>query len=134
LLARANQLRAQRRWGLAESTYRQVLRSGATDKQRYVALVAAASIALQHLGRPAQAAELYQRALGLFPNGELSEEALVGSAESYRALHRPEAELAALLRLSAQYPDSLRAPTTQRRLAQLELIEADRAVPSDDAP
>jgi tetratricopeptide (TPR) repeat protein len=120
LLARANTMRAQRRWAAAERDYRKALRSGATDAQRYVALVAAASLALTHRHRPLQALELYKNALALSPDGPLSEEARYGVAESYRALGDEMAEAAALNELVTEHPESWLAKGARRRLAELK--------------
>ena len=119
LLASANALRAQRRWVLAERHYRQALGEGAADQQRYVALVAAASINVQHLGRPERALEQFRRALALRPNGELSEEAQLGVAECQRALGDAQAERLTLQRFAAAHPHSWMMESVTHRLAEL---------------
>lgn len=120
LLARANALRAQRRWAAAEHVYRKVLSAGASAEQRYVALVAAASLALQHLAKPARALALYRSALALRPSGDLSEEAEFGVAECQRALGDTTSELASLRKFSVDHPDSWLIDSVKRRLAQLD--------------
>jgi tetratricopeptide (TPR) repeat protein len=67
LLARANALGAERGWAAAERAYPRLLSASASDPQRDVALVAAASLTLQHLGKPAQALAHYRSALTLMP-------------------------------------------------------------------
>jgi tetratricopeptide (TPR) repeat protein len=126
LLARANALRAKRRWVAAETTYRQVIAPAASEQQRYVALVAAASISLQHLNKAARALSQYRSALALIPNGTLSEEALYGSAECYRALANAAAERKALDQLIAEYPTGLLTESAKRRIAELEAAAAER--------
>ncbi|MEY4579963.1 MAG: hypothetical protein RL701_4666 [Pseudomonadota bacterium] len=121
LLARANAMRAERRWAAAERLYTRALGAGATEQQRYVALVAAASLALQHTGKPSRALSLYRRALNLFPNGDLSEEARYGVAESQRARGDTEAEIVALRTFVSAYPQSLQTPTARKRLTSLEM-------------
>jgi predicted Zn-dependent protease len=85
-----------------------------------VALVAAASITLQHLDKPARALALYRSALALMPRGELSLEAQYGIAQCQRALGDRAAERAALQQLRAQHPDSWFVDDVERRLAELE--------------
>lgn len=120
LLAHANALRAQRRWSAAERLYREALGTGANAEQRYVALVASASINLQHLGRPARALAGYQGALALRPRGDLSEEALFGVAQCQRALGNRDAERRALEQLIAEHPDSSWLDAARRRRAELQ--------------
>lgn len=119
LLAHANALRAQRRWVAAEHLYREARGSAATELQRYVALVASASLSLQHLGKPARALALYRSALALMPNGDLEEEAEFGMAECYRALGDTSAELAVLQQFSVDHPDSWIIESVRQRLAVL---------------
>jgi tetratricopeptide (TPR) repeat protein len=119
LLARANALRAERRWAAAERAYRKVLSAGASEQQRYVALVAAASLTLQHLGKPAHALALYRSALTLVPKGDLTEEAEFGVAECYRTLGDTTHERAALDRFASDHPDSWLIDGVRRRLAEL---------------
>lgn len=128
LLARANALRAKRRWVGAESTYRQVLAARASEQQRYVALVAAAAIALQHLDKPGRALSLYQSALALMPHGNLNEQALYGLADCYRALENPAAELKTLQRLSAEHPAGLLTESAKRRVATLTADAAQQGL------
>lgn len=124
LLARANTLRAQRRWPAAERSYRQVAATSASEQQRYVALISAAAIALQHLDKPARALKQYQTALALMPYGNLNEEALFGIAECHRALANQAAELEALRRLSDQHPSGVFTATAKHRRAELEAARA----------
>lgn len=119
LLERANALRAQRKWSAAERLYVRALSAGATEQQRYVALVAAASLALSHSGKPERALSFYSRALTLAPKGDLSEEARYGVAESYRALHDEPAETAALRTFVAAYPQSFHVSAARQRLQAL---------------
>jgi len=120
LLARANALRAERRWAAAERAYRKVLSAGASDQQRYVALVAAASLTLQHLGKPSHALALYRSALTLMPKGDLTEEAEFGVAECYHSLGDTTHERAALRQFAADHPDSWLIDGVHRRLAELD--------------
>lgn len=121
LLERANALRAQRRWATAERLYVRAIGAGASTQQRYVALVAAAALALQHTQKPERALSLYLRALALVPHGDLSEEARYGVAESHRALGNDVAEVAALRMFVSSYPQSLQTPAARARLTALAL-------------
>lgn len=123
LLARANAWRAKRRWRAAERLYRQVAAAGVSEQQRYVALVAAAELSLEHLGRPARALTQYQAALALMPGGILDEQALYGVAQCQRALDHPAAELRALQRLGEAHPRGMFSSAATPRRLQLEASE-----------
>jgi tetratricopeptide (TPR) repeat protein len=96
LLARANQLRAQRRWRAAEALYLRVLAEQAGVQPSSTAALAAAELRLSQLGRPEGALALFERALSLQPDGPLAEQARHGIALSYRALGDRAGETRAL--------------------------------------
>jgi tetratricopeptide (TPR) repeat protein len=119
LLAEANRLRGQRRFGDADRAYRLVIRTEPRGREAYVARIASASLKLEHLGDPAGAARLYRQALGAGSSGALAAEAQYGLARSYRRLGQAEAESRALALVVSRYPSSAYASAAQRRLAEL---------------
>lgn len=122
LLARANALRAKTQWRAAQTLYLRVLGAEATNRERCVAMLAAASLAVEHTGTPRQGLALYRRALTLDASGELAEEARVGMARASRALGDGETEAAALRELLARHPKSVWAPQAKRRLEELAAL------------
>jgi len=119
LLRAANQKRRQRRWAEADALYRRVVREFPGTAPAYVALVAQASLHLEHLHDARGALGLYRTALRKHPDGALREEADYGVAEAYRALGRPAAERRALGGFLREHPDSAMAPRATRRLDEL---------------
>jgi hypothetical protein len=117
-LARANRLRAGRRWAEAADAYATVMARG-DARSRYVAALARATLLLDRLHQPSQALRLYQLALSLDPAGSLLDEALYGVAASARALGDGPTERAALERLLASRPSSPLGPSASRRLSEL---------------
>jgi tetratricopeptide (TPR) repeat protein len=120
LLARANQLRAQRRWRDAERAYRTVFRQHRGTPESYSAMVAAASLELEHLNGPREALRLYRQALAARPSGALAAEARYGIAAAYRKLGNREQEREALREFISKHPTSLRKTRAQTRLDSLE--------------
>jgi tetratricopeptide (TPR) repeat protein len=120
LLREANRLRAERRWADAERTYARVFEEARGSDEAYAATVAAASLRLERLGRPAQALELYERALAERPAGALAEEAALGVAECRRALGDAAGEAEALRRFLDGWPTSPMIGQVRARLVELE--------------
>jgi hypothetical protein len=118
LLHLANQRRAQRQWREAQSLYRRVEREYASSESAYVAMLADASLRLEHLHDARGALGLYRTALAKGP-GSLREEAGFGVAESYRALGQKKAESQALESFVAAHPDSPMTPRARERLEEL---------------
>ena len=118
LLARANQLRGQRRWREAAAAYQAVIAGAPDSHGAYVAMLARAELLLDHLGHPAEALGLFQRALAE-PSGVLTEEAHYGIASSYRALGDVENERRALNVFLAAHPHSLMRASAAARLGEL---------------
>ncbi|HVR64336.1 MAG TPA: tetratricopeptide repeat protein [Polyangia bacterium] len=118
LLSRANQLRAQRRWHEAAAAYQAVVAGSSETHAAYVAMLARAELLLDHLGRPAEALGLFERALAE-PSGVLTEEARYGLAACYRALGDVENERRALNAFLAAHPHSLMRASAAARLGEL---------------
>lgn len=119
VMALANQRRKERAWREADALYRRVAARFVGTDAAIVAMVASATLHLEHLGDPRGALTGYQRALAARPGGALAEEARWGIAEARRALGDPAAEAAALRAFLAAHPDAALAPAARRRLGAL---------------
>lgn len=119
LLLLANRLRARREWRAAAQTYERIVARDDASDERYVAVVALASLQLEHLDRPRSARRLYQTALRLRPTGALSEEASYGVASTYRVEGRDAEERRALEAYLAAHPSGLLVAQARARLASL---------------
>ncbi len=119
VMALANQRRKERAWREADALYRRVAARFVGTDAAIVAMVASATLHLEHLGDPRRALTGYQRALAARPGGALAEEARWGIAEARRALGDPAAEAAALRAFLAAHPDAALAPAARRRLGEL---------------
>ncbi len=119
VMALANQRRKERAWREADALYRRVAARFVGTDAAIVAMVASATLHLEHLGDPRGALTGYQRALAARPGGALAEEARWGIAEARRALGDPAAEAAALRAFLAAHPDAALAPAARRRLGEL---------------
>jgi hypothetical protein len=119
LLARANRLRAGRRWREAERSYREVMRAHPGSAQAYSATVAAAALRLEQLVDPRGALRLYEQARRQRPRGHLAQEVLFGVAECHRALGADAAEARALRAFLAAHP---RGPMAARARARLDAL------------
>ncbi len=108
-------------WNCAAAEYRQIIRdypSGAESASAYISL---AKIELRRLGRPEKALRYFSAYKTRLPKGPLTEEAILGIAESHRALHNPEKEAAALNELLTRFPKSASASTAEARLQKIRL-------------
>jgi tetratricopeptide (TPR) repeat protein len=123
LFARANALRAARRWRDADRLYAQIADAHPDTSTAQVALVASADLHLDHLRDPRGALTRYRSALSAAPRGALAEEARWGVAQAHRALGDRAAETQALADFLARHPDSPLAERARSRLA------ADRSGP-----
>jgi len=120
LLERANRLRAEHRWRAAERLYTRVFSGHPAVLQARSAMVAAASLRLEHLNDARGALRLYQRVVGeTAATGDLAEEALWGVAEAHRVLGNTAAETKTLERFLSAYPNSVLAPRARQRLAAM---------------
>jgi hypothetical protein len=115
LLARANELRAARRWKDAAQAYERVLAVHPSSPEVYAAEVAAADLHLDQLHDPRGALRLYRGVHG----GPLAEQVLWGIARSTRALGDESAEASALKEYLARYPAGLSAAAARSRLTEL---------------
>jgi tetratricopeptide (TPR) repeat protein len=119
LLQKANRLRTVGKFRESALTYTTVSDRYPKTLSAYVAQVAAASIELEHLGRPARARKLFERALREHPEGALDLEARQGLATALRDLGETEAEidvLRALIELHNGSPAARRAGVRLKEL------------------
>ncbi|HEX6240203.1 MAG TPA: hypothetical protein VFZ61_04900 [Polyangiales bacterium] len=119
LLQRANQLRAGGRFQSAAETYAQVYERYPRSLSAYAAQIAAASIELEHLGKPQHARKLFEGALASQPRGALDLEARQGLALSLRDLGRDRDEADALRALIRIHPETPAARRAEARLKEL---------------
>jgi hypothetical protein len=120
LLASANAARASHRWRQADALYARVVSGGAPELAVQAALVASASLHLEHLGDPAGAVRRFRAALAAGPRDALAEDARWGLAESTRAAGDPDAEAAALEDFLAHHAGSPRAARARARRGELK--------------
>jgi tetratricopeptide (TPR) repeat protein len=119
LLQKANQLRAEGRFQAAAETYAHVYERYPRSLSAYAAQVAAASLELEHLGRPLRAQKLFESALHAHPTGALDLEARQGLALSLRDLGKRHEEVRALRALIAAHEASPAARRAEARLKEL---------------
>lgn len=115
LLAEANAARKRKAWKEADALYARVVDEHAGTAAAQIALVASATLHLEHLEDPRGAVKRFQKALA----GPVAEEARYGLAEAYRALGDDAAEAAALTDFLRHHPDSPLAERARKRRAQL---------------
>ena len=118
LLREANRLRANRRWDEAAALYRRV--ADARSEESTTAMLALASLRLEHQNDGREARRLYRAVIDAQPNGPLAEEARWGLAMACRALGDGESEHAALDEFLARHPSSPFVPKAERRRAELD--------------
>jgi hypothetical protein len=118
LLAEANAARAAHRWHDADALYARVA-GGEPGLAAQTALVASASIRLEHLGDPAGAARGFRAALAAGPRDALAEDARWGLAEVARVTGDTAAERRALDDFLARHAGSPRAPRARARRIEL---------------
>jgi tetratricopeptide (TPR) repeat protein len=119
LLQRANRLRAEGRFQSAADTYAQVYERYPRSLSAYAAQVAAASIELEHLGKPDHARKLFESALRSHPKGALDLEARQGLSLSLRDLGRDRDEVSSLRALIRDHGESPAARRAEARLKEL---------------
>jgi tetratricopeptide (TPR) repeat protein len=119
LLQTANQQRQQGRWRDAERTYRRVSIIYPKSPSAYVALIAAASIRLEHLDDARGALTLYNQALQIDPRGSLDIEARMGIARVWQRLEKREREIKSLRHILRKYDSG---PMVQQAKQRLEVI------------
>jgi tetratricopeptide (TPR) repeat protein len=119
LLQRANRLRAEGRFQSAADTYAQVYERYPRSLSAYAAQVAAASIELEHLGKPDHARRLFESALRSHPKGALDLEARQGLSLSLRDLGRDHDEASSLRALIRDHGESPAARRAEARLNEL---------------
>lgn len=119
LLGEANAKRAEKKWRESDALYEKVVQRAPKSLAAQTALVASASLRLEHLGDPKGAAQRFRRALALAPTGALAEDARWGLAEAARASHDDKTEAAALDAFLAHHPQSPLAERAKARRAEL---------------
>jgi len=120
LLAAANAARAAHRWREADTLYGRVGSSAPGELAAQAALVASASLHLEHLGDPAGAVRRFRAALAAGSRDALAEDARWGLAEAARALDDAAAERRALDDFLAHHAGSVHAAQARARRAALE--------------
>lgn len=119
LLQRANRLRAEGRFQSAADTYAQLYERYPRSLSAYAAQVAAASIELEHLGKPEHARKLFESALRAHPKGALDLEARQGLSLSLHDLGRDRDEASSLRALIRDHGESPAARRAEARLEEL---------------
>jgi len=119
LLAEANAARSAHRWRDADALYARVASGEPAGLAAQTALVASASIHLEHLGDPAGAARRFRAALAAGPRAALAEDAHWGLAEVARVTGDSAAERRALDDFLAHHAGSPRAPRARARRIEL---------------
>ena len=119
LLGEANAKRAAKQWRESDALYARVVRIAPKSLAAQTALVASASLHLEHLGDPKGAAQRFRRALALAPSGALAEDARWGLVEAARASGDAAGEAAALDEFLAHHPRSPLASRAKARRAEL---------------
>jgi hypothetical protein len=117
LLAEANAQRAAHAWKAADALYARVVASSPKGLAGQTALVASATLHLEHLGDPAGAEKRFRSALA--HSSSLAEDARWGVAECERARGDTAAERRALDDFLAHHASSPIAPRARARLAEL---------------
>jgi hypothetical protein len=119
LLAEANAKRAAKQWRESDALYARVVERSRNSLAAQTALIASASLHLEHLGDPKGAAQRFRRALAMAPSGALAEDARWGIAEAARATNDRAAEADALDDFLAHHPSSPLASRAKARRAEL---------------
>ncbi|HEY5923474.1 MAG TPA: hypothetical protein VIV11_17460, partial [Kofleriaceae bacterium] len=119
LLGEANAKRAAKQWRESDALYARVVERSQNSLAAQTALIASASLHLEHLGDPKGAARRFRRALAMAPSGALAEDARWGIAEAARANNDRTAEADALDDFLAHHASSPLASRAKARRAEL---------------
>ena len=109
-----------RDWECAASRYREITKKYSHRPESASVLISLAKVELRHLRQPKEALAHYSNYLQVLPNGPLAEEALLGTAESYRRLGLEAQEKDNLRSFLKRFPNSSLAGKARFRLNQLE--------------
>ncbi|MFO8071552.1 MAG: FecR domain-containing protein [Polyangia bacterium] len=120
LLARAQSLRAERRWKDAAGAYSELIRRFPRAGEARSALISLGTIQLAHLERPRAALGRFERYLRRSAGGALAQEAELGRIRALRALGRSVDEAGAIRRFLAAHPRAVQAPLLEKRLKKLK--------------
>jgi tetratricopeptide (TPR) repeat protein len=140
-LKRARSILASGDAGAAVEAFREIADWGATPGEFTPLAEVGLATALLAAGRPAEAAEQFERTARTFPESEFRPKALAGAAESHEAAGEDSAAIAALRRLVADHPDDYEAVLARAHLrtyalrdsAAFEAVEADSAAAVDES-
>ncbi len=119
LLARANAARAARDWKGADALYARVVTRSPAGLAGQTALVASATLHLEHLGDPSGAERRFRRVLALDREAGLAEDARWGLVECAKARADAGGERKALEDFLAHHASSPIAPRARARLIEL---------------
>jgi hypothetical protein len=119
LIMAATTCRARRDWACAVKNYETLIRQYPNRPDASTAMVPAAQILLDNLGRPAQALRYFKRYQALRPTGSLGQEALWGECNAQRKLGRASQEVDCLKRYLRRYPGATFSSTAHSRLAEI---------------
>ncbi len=120
LLGEANAKRAAHAWRESDALYARVVKRVPGTIAAQTALVASASLHLEHLGDARGAADRFRKALAIAPRGALAEEARWGLAQAARARHDDATEAKALDDFLAHHPESPHAGQARARRQELK--------------
>jgi TolA-binding protein len=118
LIRNAHTCLLHRDWECAAARYRQILKEYGNRSESVSALIGLARIELHYLNKPTQALAHFSTYEKRYPDGALTEEALLGIAESLRLLGRPEEEKASLRAFIERYPKSASIEKAKSRLKE----------------
>jgi ferric-dicitrate binding protein FerR (iron transport regulator) len=106
-------------WNKAAALYRQIIRDYPSKPESESALISLAKIELRRLDRPEKALRYFNAYKTRVPGGPLTEEAILGIAESHRRLGNSDKEAAALSEFFTRFPKSTSTPAAKARLREI---------------
>lgn len=106
-------------WRSASVAYEDLIAAYPKSNEAAVSRLALGNLYLRNLNAPSRALEFFDEYLKMRGMDSLSNEALWGKAESYRALGQKSNEKAVLEQLIDRFPDGMNAMASKKRLAEL---------------
>jgi len=119
LLRKAHKLLRDGQRDAAAGTYAELMRAYPASAEARSSLLSLAELELEHLGDAAAALQLADRYLAGGAGGTLAPEARETRVRALRSLGRRGEERAAIEEYLKAYPESLRAPSLEKRLVEL---------------
>lgn len=119
MLERAQNLRAERRWRGAATTYRQLIRRFPQEPAARIARVSLGTLLLDHLGKPREALALCSAYLRSERGGVVAQEAAYCRIGAFRALGREARERQAIEAFLLRYPGAVQLDELRARLKEL---------------